>query len=71
MRGRMQGVFTAVVAGGPRLGDVRAGVTATFTSTTFSWVAGGLACMVLAAVAGFAVRPFWKYRVDTSPAPDD
>ncbi|MGH3715049.1 MAG: MFS transporter, partial [Micromonosporaceae bacterium] len=25
MRGRMQGVFTAVVAGGPRLGDLRAG----------------------------------------------
>ena len=25
MRGRMQGVFIAVVAGGPRLGDVRAG----------------------------------------------
>ena len=25
MRGRMQGVFTVVVAGGPRLGDLRAG----------------------------------------------
>jgi MFS family permease len=70
MRGRMQGVFIAVVAGGPRLGDVRAGVTATFTSTTFSWVAGGVACMVLAAVAGFAVRPFWKYRVDMPAATD-
>ena len=28
MRGRLQGVFTVVVAGGPRLGDLRAGVTA-------------------------------------------
>ncbi len=28
MRGRMQGVFTAVVAGGPRLGDLRAGLMA-------------------------------------------
>ncbi len=28
MRGRMQGVFTVVVAGGPRLGDLRAGLTA-------------------------------------------
>ena len=28
MRGRMQGVFIAVVAGGPRLGDLRAGATA-------------------------------------------
>ena len=31
MRGRMQGVFIAVVAGGPRLGDVRAGATAAAT----------------------------------------
>ena len=61
MRGRMQGVFIAVVAGGPRLGDVRAGATAAFTGATFSWVAGGVACAVLAAIAGFAVRPFWRY----------
>ena len=27
LRGRLQGVFTAVVAGGPRLGGVRAGLT--------------------------------------------
>jgi hypothetical protein len=61
MRGRMQGVFVAVVAGGPRLGDVRAGTTAEFTGATFSWVAGGVACAVLAAIAGFAVRAFWRY----------
>ena len=61
MRGRMQGVFIAVVAGGPRLGDVRAGATAAVTGPTFSWVAGGVACAVLVAIAGFAVRPFWRY----------
>jgi MFS family permease len=61
MRGRMQGVFIAVVAGGPRLGDVRAGATAAVTSPTFSWVAGGLACMAVVAVAGLLVRPFWRY----------
>jgi MFS family permease len=61
MRGRMQGVFIAVVAGGPRLGDVRAGTTAAFTGATFSWVAGGIACAVLAAFTGFAVRGFWRY----------
>ncbi len=32
MRGRMQGVFIAVVAGGPRLGDLRAGATASVSS---------------------------------------
>jgi MFS family permease len=61
MRGRMQGVFIAVVAGGPRLGDVRAGGTAAATSTTFSWVGGGLACIAVVAVAGVLVRPFWRY----------
>jgi MFS family permease len=61
MRGRMQGVFIAVVAGGPRLGDLRAGGTAAATSTTFSWVGGGVACMAVVAVAGVLVRPFWRY----------
>jgi MFS family permease len=65
MRGRMQGVFIAVVAGGPRLGDVRAGATAAVTSPTFSWVAGGVACMVVVAIAGLLVRPFWRYTPAT------
>lgn len=66
MRGRMQGVFIAVVAGGPRLGDLRAGATAAATSTTFSWVGGGVACMAVVAVAGFLVRPFWRYNSQVS-----
>ena len=68
MRGRMQGVFIAVVAGGPRLGDVRAGGTAAATSTEFSWVGGGLACMVVVLVAGLLVRPFWRYSTDEHKA---
>ena len=61
MRGRMQGVFIAVVAGGPRLGDVRAGATAATTSATFSWVGGGVACMAVVLVAAALARPFWRY----------
>jgi MFS family permease len=61
MRGRMQGVFIAVVAGGPRLGDVRAGGTAAATSVTFSWVGGGVACVAVVLVTGIAVRRFWHY----------
>jgi MFS family permease len=66
MRGRMQGVFIAVVAGGPRLGDLRAGATASATTTTISWVGGGLACMVVVGVAGVLVRPFWRYDTRTA-----
>jgi MFS family permease len=47
LRGRLQGVFTAVVAGGPRLGDLRAGLMAGF-GLTVDWVGGGLAAAVVA-----------------------
>jgi MFS family permease len=47
-RGRLQGVFIAVVAGGPRLGDVRAGATAAVYGATVSWVGGGIAAVVVA-----------------------
>jgi MFS family permease len=61
MRGRMQGVFTAVVAGGPRLGDLRAGLTASLTSPSVSWIGGGIACAIVVAIFGFVVKPFWRY----------
>jgi MFS family permease len=45
-RGRLQGVFTVVVAGGPRLGDVEAGTVAALAGEAFSVISGGLACVV-------------------------
>jgi MFS family permease len=60
MRGRMQGVFIVVVAGGPRLGDVRAGASAAAFGVTAAWVGGGLLCAVLAPLA-LLVRPFRRY----------
>jgi MFS family permease len=71
MRGRMQGVFIAVVAGGPRLGDVRAGAMAAATSATVSWVGGGIACVVVVLLAAIAVRPFWNYRADLTSDESD
>ncbi len=71
MRGRMQGVFIAVVAGGPRLGDVRAGAMAAATSATVSWVGGGIACVVVVLLAATAVRPFWNYRTDLTSDESD
>jgi MFS family permease len=66
MRGRMQGVFIAVVAGGPRLGDVRAGGTAAISGATFSWVAGGVACVVVVLIAAVCARQFWNYDASTA-----
>ena len=51
MRGRMQGVFIVVVAGGPRLGDLRAGATAAAFGATVSWVGGGLLAAALVTLA--------------------
>jgi hypothetical protein len=45
MRGRLQGIFMVVVAGGPRLGDFESGSVAQLTSPAFSAVSGGLACV--------------------------
>jgi MFS family permease len=46
LRGRMSSVFSMVVTSGPRLGDVESGSVAALTSTRFSVVSGGLACVV-------------------------
>lgn len=62
MRGRMQGVFTVVVAGGPRLGDLRAGASAVWFGATGAWVGGGIACAVVVLAVGLAVPAFRSYR---------
>ncbi|MFD1537369.1 MFS transporter [Nonomuraea guangzhouensis] len=62
MRGRMQGAFMVVVAGGPRLGDLRAGLTAVWFGMTWAWVGGGLACAIAVLVVGLSVPSFRNYR---------
>jgi hypothetical protein len=60
-RGRMQGVFTVVVAGGPRLGDVEAGTVAALAGETVSVISGGVACVLLAVGLSRAMPSFMKY----------
>jgi MFS family permease len=66
MRGRLQGVFFAVVAGGPRLGDLRAGSVADVTNATVSWVAGGIAAAVVAVLLAAAFPVLLRYTDTTS-----
>jgi MFS family permease len=68
MRGRMQGVFTVVVSGGPRLGDLRAGAMAATTTLTVAWSGSALVCVVLVLVGAAAVRPFWRYTAGQAGA---
>jgi MFS family permease len=65
-RHRISSLQIAVVEGGPRLGDLEAGLVANLVSTEFSVVAGGLACLVGAAL----LAGLWPgFRRDTRPAP--
>jgi len=60
-RGRLQGIHTVVVVGGPRLGDVEAGAMAAAFGETISAASGGLLCIV-AAVGLIAWSPaYLKY----------
>lgn len=47
MRGRLQGVFIVVVAGGPRLGDLVLGAQSSWWGEGWAAVVGGLTCIVV------------------------
>jgi MFS family permease len=66
MRGRMQGVFIVVVAGGPRLGDLRAGALASAASVTVAMVSGGVVVVVAMIVVALVVPSFWLFRASKS-----
>jgi MFS family permease len=62
MRGRLMGVQMAVVAGGPRLGDLEAGAVATAFGNATSVISGGLVCVAGAMVVAVALPGFTKMR---------
>ncbi|GAA4042252.1 MFS transporter [Streptomyces shaanxiensis] len=63
MRGRMQGVFTVVVAGGPRLADVLHGTAGSAFGPRTATVGGGLLVVVLMLGLAAAVPALRRYRV--------
>lgn len=63
MRGRLQGVNIVVVAGGPRLGDLRAGASAAAFGVGTAWVGGGIAAAVLAGLLALAFPALLRYRL--------
>ena len=68
MRGRLQGVFIVVVAGGPRLGDFLAGSAASSVGERVALVLGGSACIVGVLTASALSRRFLAYD-GRHPAP--
>jgi hypothetical protein len=66
VRGRLQGIFVVVVAGGPRLADVAHGASAAMVGTAAAAAGGGVLVVVLTVVAAIAVPSFVRYRI-TAP----
>lgn len=62
VRGRLQGVFIVVVAGGPRIADVLHGYAAGLVGTAWAIGGGGLLVIVLTLAVAAAVPAFWRYR---------
>ena len=63
MRGRLQGVFIVVVAGGPRVADVLHGLVAGQLGAATTTIVGGVLVIVLTLLASALVPAFAKYRV--------
>lgn len=61
LRGRLSGIHILVVTGGPRLGDLEAGLVASAFTPTFSVVSGGLLCIAGAALVAWRVPEFRRY----------
>lgn len=63
MRGRMQGVFTVVVAGGPRLADVLHGTAGSAFGPRTAVAGGGILVVVIMLTLACAVPALRRYRI--------
>jgi MFS family permease len=64
LRGRLASINYLVVAGGPRLGDLEAGLVSAAVSPTFSVVSGGVLCIAGAGLIAWLAPSFRRYVAD-------
>lgn len=64
VRGRLQGVFIVVVAGGPRIADALHGYVATSAGTAWTIAGGGLAVVAGIVLVSLFVPVFYRYEVE-------
>jgi MFS family permease len=69
VRGRLQGVFTVVVAGGPRIADVLHGGAAVALGTAATTAGGGALVVVGIVACALLVPTFVRYKVTRQPEP--
>jgi MFS family permease len=63
VRGRLQGVFLVVVAGGPRIADVAHGAAAASVGVAWATSMGGVGVVLATLVAAVLIPSFIRYRV--------
>ncbi len=71
VRGRLQGVFTVVVVGGPRIADVLHGSVAVVIGAAATAAGGGILVVVGVVLAALAFPAFVRYRVRLDAAAPD
>lgn len=62
VRGRLQGVFIVVVAGGPRIADVLHGYASGLIGPAWATGGGGVLVIGFTIIAVLLVPAFWRYR---------
>ena len=67
VRGRLQGVFTVVVVGGPRIADVAHGTIAAGAGAAATAAGGGILVVVATILAALAFPAFVRYRMRLTP----
>ena len=70
LRGRLQGVFIVVVAGGPRVADALHGAAAAAIGTTAAAAGGGVLVVIGVMIAALVVPAFVRYRVTVRQSPE-
>ena len=66
LRGRLTSISSSVVQGGPRLGNLEAGLVAAVSSAPISIVSGGLGCVAGAFLLARFIPQFSKYSLATA-----
>lgn len=69
LRGRLQGVNITVVAGGPRLGDLRSGSMASVWGVGVAWSGSAFAAALLAVLLGLLFPALRRYRAPVADEP--
>ena len=69
VRGRLQGVFTVVVVGGPRIADVAHGAVAVSIGAAATAAGGGLLVVIGTVLLAVAFPAFVRYRVIAAAPP--